>query len=87
MCGGHQTLLQSIINYNRATTATAQEIKILYQAAQEYFFNGIQTSGLEKNTRWTNRKATMLQGNQSAASTYLLWGFMVPLPSDEIPLP
>ena len=36
------------------------------------------------STRWTNRNATMPQGNHSAASLYLLWGFMVPLPSDEI---
>ena len=38
-------------------------------------------------TRWTNRNATMHQGNQSAASLYLLWGFMFPLPSDENPPP
>ena len=38
-------------------------------------------------TRWTDQNATMLQGNQSATSPYLLWGFMVPLTLDEIPLP
>ena len=38
-------------------------------------------------TRWTDQNATMLQGNQLAASPYLLWGFMVPLTSDEIRLP
>ena len=38
-------------------------------------------------TRGTDRNATMLRGNQSAASPYLLWGFMVLLTSDEIRLP
>ena len=38
-------------------------------------------------TRWTDQNVTMLRGNQSAASPYLLWGFIVPLTSDEIPLP
>ena len=38
------------------------------------------------STRWTDRNAIMLQGKQSAASPYLLWGFIVPLTSDEIPI-
>ena len=41
----------------------------------------------QDSTRWTDWNATMLQGNQSAVSLYLLWGFMIPLTSDEIPLP
>ena len=35
---------------------------------------------------WTDRNATILQGNQLAESVYLLWGVVIPLPSDEIPL-
>ena len=38
-----------------------------------------------KNTGWTNRNATMLQGNHSAGNLYVLSGFMVPQASARSP--